>query len=389
MSRRRRLLLLALPILVAAPASAHQTAVSRVEAVVRAEQGEVDLLFAIPSRDLADRLRLDARGDGALDPDELAAGERAVRTYLEGTVLVRSEKRRCAPSGTGVLRLAEVPTHVLWIETFACPGPIRRLHLEARTLFETGPYRHFARIQVGDAIETTVFDPQRPGWDLTVGHPAAAAALADTMVRYLWQGVLHILGGIDHVLFVICLLLVARSLRRLLGVVTAFTAAHTITLILSALNVVTLSPQIVEPAIAASIAFVAFGNIVTTLPRRGLSVAGVGGAVLETWTLEEEGAGAREAAWRYLVPFLFGLVHGFGFSYVLRDEVGLPTGALLPALVSFNVGVELGQLAVVLTLWPLLRLAMRRPGYRLFLWAASLAAGTTALWWLGSRLSLY
>ncbi len=149
-----------------------------------------------------------------------------------------------------------------------------------------------------------------------------------TFVDYIPIGFDHIVPkGVDHILFVLGLFLLSTRLSPLLWQVSAFTLAHTVTLALSVLGYVSLPASLVEPLIAASIAFVALENI---------------------W------ANGRLSRWRPLVVFGFGLLHGLGFASVLAD-FGLPEGAVIPALIGFNVGVELGQLAVVsvaaLLLW--------------------------------------
>lgn len=139
------------------------------------------------------------------------------------------------------------------------------------------------------------------------------------IAQYTGLGFTHILPfGVDHILFVLGLFLLSLHWRPLLIQVTAFTVAHTITLALSVYGLVALSPAIVEPLIAASIVYVAVENIVTP----------------------------RLHAWRPFVVFGFGLLHGMGFAGVLQ-EVGLPRSEFLTGLLSFNVGVELGQLAVI------------------------------------------
>ena len=140
-----------------------------------------------------------------------------------------------------------------------------------------------------------------------------------TVSRYTALGFTHILPlGIDHILFVLGLFLLTIHLRPVLWQVTAFTVAHTITLALTILGYLELPDHIVEPLIAASIVYIGVENVVT-----------------------------RTVHWhRVIVIFLFGLLHGMGFAGVLH-EIGLPTGRFVTALIAFNVGVELGQLAVI------------------------------------------
>ena len=142
----------------------------------------------------------------------------------------------------------------------------------------------------------------------------------DTARTYMQLGFVHIVPkGVDHILFVLGLFLLSLRIGPLLAQVTAFTLAHSITLGLSIYGVISLSPLWVEPLIALSIAYIGIENIV-----RG-----------------------RNSASRLVVIFLFGLLHGLGFSTVLT-EIGLPRSDFLTALLTFNVGVELGQLAVIL-----------------------------------------
>jgi hypothetical protein len=148
------------------------------------------------------------------------------------------------------------------------------------------------------------------------------------------MGFLHILDGIDHLLFIVCLVLPFRRVVPLLGVVTAFTVAHSITLIASALGLAPSSlwfPPVIEFLIALSIVFMAFENIVGAKLRR-----------------------------RWLVAFGFGLVHGFGFSFALRESLQYAGTHLTTSLLSFNVGVELAQISVLLLLVPALGLLFSR-----------------------------
>jgi len=141
----------------------------------------------------------------------------------------------------------------------------------------------------------------------------------EVVARYVGLGVTHIVPrGLDHILFVLGLFLLSTKLRPLLWQVTAFTVAHSVSLALSMLGVVSLPSTVVEPLIALSIAWVAFENIVTTELK----------------------------PWRPVVVFVFGLLHGLGFASVLVD-LGMPRGHFLTALVGFNAGVEIGQLTVI------------------------------------------
>lgn len=177
--------------------------------------------------------------------------------------------------------------------------------------------------------------------------------------RYLVLGFEHIVPkGLDHILFVLGLFLLSAKPRPLLWQVTAFTAAHTVTLALASLGLVTLPASIVEPLIALSIVYVAVENVVV-----------------------------RELTpWRPAVVFAFGLLHGLGFAGVL-GELGLPEGQLFPSLVGFNLGVELGQLAVLAVAFGVLGVFAQRPWYRKRVTVPlSLLIAAVGLFWVWERI---
>src|SRR5258706_136077 len=152
-------------------------------------------------------------------------------------------------------------------------------------------------------------------------------------VRFVELGFFHILDGTDHLLFLLCLVIPFRRLRALILVVTSFTVAHSITLIASAFGLgpdALWFPPLIETLIALSIVYMALENIVAPQLRR-----------------------------RWLITFGFGLVHGFGFSFALRQTLQFAGAHLLTSLLAFNVGVELGQLLVLVVLVPLLSLLFR------------------------------
>ena len=146
--------------------------------------------------------------------------------------------------------------------------------------------------------------------------------------RFVIYGVEHILDGIDHLLFVICLLIPFRKLRPLIAIITSFTAAHSLTLIASAFGMVPnflWFPPLIETLIAASIVYMAFENIVGSQWQK-----------------------------RWIIAFAFGLVHGFGFSFALSETLQFAGSHLLTSLLAFNLGVELGQLLIILLAVPIL-----------------------------------
>ena len=188
---------------------------------------------------------------------------------------------------------------------------------------------------------------------------AAGKSTAEIFLEYVRLGFTHILPqGLDHILFVLGLYLLSTRWKPLLVQVTAFTIAHSITLGLGLYGVINLSPKIVEPLIAASIVYVAVENLVTD----------------------------RLHAWRPIVVFGFGLLHGLGFAGVLQ-EIGLPRADYVTGLIGFNIGVELGQLAVITLAFAATGLWFRaRPWYRTrVVMPASLAIALIGLFWTFER----
>jgi hypothetical protein len=180
---------------------------------------------------------------------------------------------------------------------------------------------------------------------------------------FVESGIAHILGGIDHLLFLLCLVLPLREIRRLLPVVTSFTVAHSIALIASAQGVVPSGewfPPLVEAVIAASIVYMAVENVIAPDLRR-----------------------------RWIVTGVFGVVHGFGFSSGLQQEFQLAGDHLLTSLFSFNLGVEIGQVIVLAVAVPLLALLFRVPTMARFgVVVASVAIGHTGWHWMSDRIAV-
>jgi hypothetical protein len=319
----------------ASPTGAHEFGITDVLVVLRA-----DSTYQVDVRVDVDALALGVSPatDDALLVAELAAMDAAeIEQALEnarGTVArrvrVRFDGDPVRPSvsfphaETEADRDSDTPTRFGTVARLAgrCPpgattfsmsasrafGPVQLTLLDERYLTGT-------RMLLAPGERSTAWRLDEPPPD----RDAASAAQPGTIARYLALGFEHILPlGVDHILFVVGLFLLAARWRPLLWQVSAFTLAHTLSLALSMAGVVSLPSRLVETLIAASIAYVAIENILTE----------------------------RMHAWRPLLVFAFGLLHGLGFAGVLRG-LGLPEGEWITALVSFNVGVELGQLAVI------------------------------------------
>lgn len=220
-----------------------------------------------------------------------------------------------------------------WVKArWTCPGSGRRWTVRLGVLELLPPGQtHLARVSLGGEVVERIARSSAPVFEVE-GHPSAWAAAW----RFLRLGVEHIFTGYDHIAFLIALLLLGGRFVDLVAIVTSFTVAHSITLALAALGVFSPPVRWVEALIAASIVAVAAENL---------------------WVLRrEEGSRARVAralGHRWRITFAFGLVHGFGFASALRG-LQLPRSALVAGLVSFNIGVEVGQVAIVALAFPVL-----------------------------------
>jgi hypothetical protein len=182
-----------------------------------------------------------------------------------------------------------------------------------------------------------------------------APSISDVFKDYIILGFTHILPkGVDHILFIIGLFLLSSKIKPLIAQATAFTVAHTLTLGLTMQGLISLSPSIIEPLIAFSIAYVGIENIVQKELHR----------------------------FRIVLVFLFGLLHGMGFASVLTD-LGLPKGQFINALLSFNLGVELGQLAILTTCFVLIALPLRHKAWyrRGIVIPVSLVIAVVGIYW--------
>lgn len=349
-------LVVALLMMITAPALGHQTGKSAFVVHVKPDVRQVDTLLTCPAGDVAHGAQIDPGDDGFLEPSELQNNWNRLGFYLDRRVEVFNDGERCEPFEYKTSPAAD-PTNFWFLKAFQCEEPLGTIQIKNDAMLETtGGYRHFGRIQLGDQVHTTVFNQQTPTFELAVAEPEEPSRV-ETMGRFLWEGVLHILLGWDHVLFVLGLVLVSRRLKTLMVVATGFTVSHSITLGLSALDVFTVPAHIVEPVIALSVAWIAIEAIVER----------------------------DDAKTAYIATFLLGLVHGFGFSYVLRDEVGLPTDALLPALLSFNVGVELGQLGIIALIYPLRAWIRDRDWERRVIVGIAVLIAVVAMYWFVER----
>lgn len=340
------------------PLAAHEIGVVEVAAVVAAD-GTYRVDVPIDPLSTLQRLQVEAGEPLSAEPTEAEAraGIAALADTVREHVVLRFDGVAAAPD------LAYVPQPPL------PSGPLGLLRLTGRVpegaetfdlSYDLVFTRYALRLSTPGADEATVvwLEPGETSepFSLHGGNTVSHLAVAR---QYLVLGFTHILPkGLDHILFVLGIFLLSTRWKPLLAQVTAFTVAHSITLGLSMYGIVSLPSSVVEPLIALSIVYVAVENLLT-----------------------------RELhSWRVAVVFGFGLLHGLGFAGVLRD-LGLPRAGFATALVTFNVGVELGQLAVIgLAFLLVASWARRRAWYRRrVVVPASLAIAAVGLFWTVQR----
>jgi len=325
----------------------------------------------IALRDLEFAIGLDADGDGRITWGELRTQRSEIESYAFSRLGILSEGKACVLTSSGLL----VDDHsdgayaVLRFEVDCGGRTPGALEVGYSLFFDLDPtHRGLLRLERGGESQTAVLSPERARLALQAEPRPPVAQFLD----YLRDGVWHIWIGFDHILFLVSLLLPSVLILKhktwkpaerfrdtfwdVFKVVTSFTVAHSITLSLAALSVISLPSRLVESVIALSVVLAALNNLKPLVAER-----------------------------RWAVAFAFGLIHGFGFASVLAD-LGLPQAALLLSLVGFNLGVEAGQLAIVCIFLPVAYALRATPLYRRALFrGGSAAIALLALVWLAER----
>lgn len=306
---------------------------------IAVDGARIEARIRVQDQTLVETLAIDADGDERVSEQELERARPAIASYvaggwkLEGVIasgatVVLDGRLASATLTEGTVTAArgdERLVDLVW--NFEAPAELTALHVEFTLFRESDPLHrdHAEIVWNGAEPAARVLWVEDPTLDFTPSQTTSGS----TFSAFVHLGIEHIGLGWDHIAFVAALVLGARSLKSVLWTATAFTLAHSITLALAACELVSAPAAVVEPVIAASITWVALRNVVTRKPR---------------------------AAW--IEAFLFGLVHGLGFAGSIADTLAGERDKL-QALVGFNLGVELGQIAIVLLLAGVLVLARR------------------------------
>lgn len=315
-------------LLAAVPCPAHEQSIGYATVTVTPDRVAAEIAFR-PSAAIRG-LGLDRNGDGRIDDGEIRAAAPAALLWLSEHVALSADYSALQLQPVDAGRSRDESGRDLI--AFRLAAPLEKLPAELAVQIDLSSrlgaeHLNLVKVSAGGRVQQAVLAPDEPATRFPVGGRMALSAQIGT---FIWLGVEHIFLGYDHIMFLLALVLLGSSLRNLVKIVTAFTVAHSLTLILAALGLVQLPPRLIEAGIALSIAYVAIENF---------------------WL--------RDAGHRWILTFFFGLVHGFGFANVLRD-LGLPSRGLVASLLSFNIGVELGQICIVLVAFPLTLWLQRR-----------------------------
>ncbi|MGH7493434.1 MAG: DUF6702 family protein [bacterium] len=350
-------------IFIAAPLVAHQMNTSYTTITVTDRQ--IEIMFTFDLNDLENNFALDANGDGQTARDEMMRAMPDMYQYFAGHF---------------TLALGYTPVELEQQEGRFTQDDFGNIFINfffKRTLSESateigfsvdffdkfgGKHNNLAKMVHGENVQQAIFTIDQPRERFVIGGEMSLFA---QLREFTYLGIEHIFLGYDHIMFLLGLIIIGGRLIDLVKIVTSFTIAHSITLILAALQVVSLPARLIESGIALSIAYVAAENFLILSDRT-------------------EATKASALKHRWILTFCFGLVHGFGFANVLRD-LGLPAKGLIGSLLAFNLGVEIGQIAIVGLLFPIILWSTRTKMQRQLIYAFSSIILIFGLSWFVER----
>ena len=363
----KRVLLIALLFATVPLAHSHDPGLSRASVQLREAGVAIRMVFAW--QDLQVLVPMDTNYDGTLTADEFFRARSDLHSNIKTAIEVRGARENLPPKSVHIEpALSDAVSVDLYYEHTE-PSAIQ-IHLPLIARLARG-HRQYLTIQDtnGKLIAQYIVD----AGSSSVFLQKSGAEVFDVFKQYLLEGIWHIWIGFDHILFLLTLLLPAVLVYRksswlsqtnlraaitdTLKVVTAFTIAHSVTLALAVLDIITPPPRLVEAVIACSVLITAVNSLRPVFP-----------------------------ASRWLLAFAFGLVHGFGFAGVLMD-LDLPANGLIVSLLGFNLGVEAGQLAIVAIVFPIAAYLRHTPLYRTWVFGGgSATAALIAMVWMFERI---
>lgn len=339
-------------------ARAHDPGLSTLKLQRDGQQLRATLLFA--ANDINAVIPIDQNSDGTISSAEFAAAQEVLKKLAGNFLEVSLDENPLPLIGTNCVQ--DTNDNFRFELTFApSPGTFLKVVSKGLDALPSG-HRQFVSFQEGnapaktedllDAANNTFTTDLSPSLPQTKITPSKRHSFSEFFVL----GIHHIWTGYDHLLFLFALLIVCDSFKSIAKIVTCFTLAHSLTLALATLNIVQISSRIIEPTIAASIVYVGLENIFRHGHPKG----------------------------RWLLTFAFGLVHGFGFASVLREMEIAKAGSVVVPLVSFNLGVEVGQIAVAAIVLPVIWKLKKQPTFapRWIPACSALVAAAGAFWFI-------
>jgi hydrogenase/urease accessory protein HupE len=303
-------------IIFASPANAHLMPASK--GTVSIKDNNIYVVQAVPASALTG---FDTNKDTLIDQQELSRSYENLRQQIKSRVKFRSEDAQLLEADTWLVSAAgadhpEAPIdYIVALSAQRYSEPPRKLTMSTDLFGTKGDEKRLElSASYGDQSEVVMLSPERPT------HRFFKSGF-ETLVTFIGTGIHHILSGVDHLLFLLTMIAVAMATRRLLAVITGFTIAHAITITAAGLGHITVPANVVEPLIALSIVLLAIDNLRSAKPQ-------------SFW-------------FRFAIVFACGLLHGLGFASAL-SAFGLSKAHLVPSLIGFNLGVELGQITFVL-----------------------------------------
>jgi hydrogenase/urease accessory protein HupE len=314
-------------IMMCAPAAAHEINTSY--SITEIQSKQITFKLRVDESDLEKIFDLDENGDQAVTNDEILVNLDDLQAYFSNKVemIVAGATLALKTVGGSVYRDEIGNTFVDLDYETEVPSSFWKMTLRIDLFSDLGPrHKHLAKIIAGDDLQQAIFTIADSEQSFTI---AGRVSIFHQIAQFVWLGMEHIFIGYDHILFLIGLIVLGGSFRNLVKIVTSFTAAHSLTLILAALQIVIMPTRLVESVIALSIVYIAVENFLV-----------------------------KDTDQRWLITFIFGLMHGFGFANVLT-ELGLPAKGLVASLLAFNIGVEIGQVIIVAAAFPVILLVTR------------------------------
>jgi hydrogenase/urease accessory protein HupE len=334
---------------------AHDPGLSSVEVQLSAKQTSVKLTFS--REEIAAIVPIDTDQDSQITQAEFDAARAQLEELARQAIVINLDGKALQPTKASAILGDSNALHFNLLYSAMTPG---QLNLSAPLIARLARgHRQFLTIhdQSGNKLSEKLLDAKNNQFESRADSLFSAIDRPQSFGQFFWLGIEHILIGFDHLAFLFALLIVGSSLKEAAKIITSFTVAHSITLAMATFNVINLPSGIVEPLIALSIIYVGVENLLR-----------------------------REVKKRWLLTFAFGLVHGFGFASVLREiGIGADGSAAIP-LLSFNLGVEAGQIAIAALILPLIWKLKTQPKFALrFAPICSLLIAVAGGYWLIER----